>query len=140
VSAWLLDTNVLSELRKPACAPQVRRWIRSKSARDLYVSRITFAEIRYGINRLPDGNRREVLIQWLNDELRPWFDDRILEVDEDVILRWRELVEIGRQSGRTFSQPDLFLAATADVHGLCLATRNTADFAATNVAVINPWD
>lgn len=67
-------------------------------------------------------------------------DGRILEIDEDVILRWREMVEIGRPSGRTYNQPDLFLAATADVHGLCLATRNLTDFEDTGIAMVNPWE
>lgn len=140
MSGWLLDTNVLSELRKPTCAPSVRRWVRAQPAHDLFVSRITFAEIRFGIDRLSDADRREALHHWVDQELRPWFGERILEIDEDVIVRWREMVETGRQSGRTFSQPDLFLAATADVHGLCPVTRNVSDFADTGIAILNPWE
>lgn len=137
---WLLDTNVLSELRKPECAPQVRRWVRSQDSRDFYVSRITFAEIRYGINRLPAPEKRKVLHHWLETELRPWFGERVLDIDEEVILRWREMVERGRKSGHTFSQPDLFLAATADLHQLHLVTRNCNDLAQTGVPVFNPWE
>lgn len=140
MSGWLLDTNVLSELRKPRCSPAVRRWVRSRPPKSLYVSRITFAEIRFGISRLSDPNRRHELNRWLDEELRPWFEGRILEVNEDVVLRWREMVEAGRQSGRTYSQPDLFLAATADLQGLCLATRNQSDFEGTDVAIVNPWE
>lgn len=140
MSGWLLDTNVLSELRKPRCAAAVRGWVDKRDARQLYISSVTFAEIRFGIRRHPDASRRHKLAHWLETELRPWFGDRVIEIDEGVILRWRELVEIGRKTGRTYSQPDLFLAAAASVHDLCLATRNTTDFADTGVALANPWD
>ena len=139
MSGWLLDTNVLSELRKPRCAPAVRRWVDGRDAHQLYVSSVTFAEIRFGIGRLQDAGRRHELNHWLETELRPWFGERVIEIDETVILRWRELVEDGRKVGRTYSQPDLFLGAAADMHDLCLATRNTADFLDSGVALANPW-
>lgn len=139
MSGWILDTNVLSEIRKRGCDENVRQWITSKKALDLYVSTVTFAEIRFGIDRLEDPNRRHALERWLEGELRPWFGDRLLGIDESTILRWRELVEKGRVRGRTFSQPDLFIAASASLHGLCLATRNTGDFEGAGVPVVNPW-
>lgn len=77
---------------------------------------------------------------WLDQELRPWFGERVIGVTEDVILRWRDMVEHGRRAGRTYSQPDLFLAAMADLHGLCLVTRNRTDFEGTGIAILNPWD
>ncbi|MFP4260687.1 MAG: type II toxin-antitoxin system VapC family toxin [Opitutales bacterium] len=135
MSGWLLDTNVLSELRKPRCAEAVRNWVDARDARRLYISSVTFAEIRFGIDQLRDASRRHALNEWLETELRPWFGERVIEIDEAVILRWRELVE----AGRTYSQPDLFLAAAAGVHNHCLATRNTADFQGTGVALVNPW-
>jgi predicted nucleic acid-binding protein len=139
MTGWLLDTNVLSELRNPRCAPWVRKWVDAKDPSQLYVSSVTFAEIRFGIGRLQDANRRHELNLWLETELRPWFGDRVIEVDEAVILRWREMVEVGRKAGRTYSQPDLFLAAAASVRGLCLVTRNTSDFQDTGIALVNPW-
>jgi len=139
VSGWLLDTNVLSELRRSRCAAVVREWVDAREFDQLYVSSVTFAEIRFGIGRLEDANRRHALNQWLETELRPWFGERVIEIDESVVLRWRELVELGCKRGRTYSQPDLFLAAAAGVHGLCLATRNISDFEDTGVALANPW-
>ena len=139
MSGWLLDTNVLSELRKPRRTAAVRTWVDARDARRLYVSSVTFAEIRFGIDQLKDANRRHAFNEWLETELRPWFGERVIEIDEAVILRWREFVEAGRKVGHTYSQPDLSLAAAAHVHDLCLVTRNTADFKSTGVALVNPW-
>lgn len=125
---WLVDTNVISELRKPRCDEAVKSWSEAQAPELLYLSRITIAEIRFGIEQHADARFRESLQGWLDAELRPWFGDRILEVDEDVILEWRRMVQRGKALGHTFSQPDLFIAATATVAGLCVVTRNVTDF------------
>lgn len=140
MSGWLLDTNVLSELRKPGCNAQVSSWVAGKRAAELYISTLTLAEIRFGISQVNAPLQRHELKHWLDSDLRPWFRERVIEIDEAVILRWREMVEDGRKRGHTYSQPDLFIAASADLHGLCVATRNVADFKRTGVAVINPWE
>lgn len=97
------------------------------------------AEIRFGIESCPEPSFREELTTWLDTVLRPWFTDRILGIDEDVILIWRQIVEKGRKQNHTFSQPDLFIAATAIKHDLCIATRNETDFKKAGVAVFSPW-
>lgn len=139
MTRWLLDTNVISELRKSSCQPCVRAWAEEQAPETLYLSRITIAEIRFGLERVADTAFRDVLSRWLDDTLRPWFADRILEIDEEVILEWRRMVERGRAANYTFSQPDLFIAATAAVHRLTLATRNVADFVRAEVPVFDPW-
>lgn len=135
---WLLDTNVISELRKPRCQPAVRAWADAQPPQSLHLSRVTVAEIRFGIERVADAAFRRQLSHWLGATLRPWFAGRILDIDEEVILEWRRMVERGRSAGHTFSQPDLFIAATAAVGGLCVVTRNTDDFERAGVAVFNP--
>jgi predicted nucleic acid-binding protein len=75
----------------------------------------------------------------LADELGPWFAERLLDVDEDVFLGWRRLVEKGKAMRHTFPQPDLFIAATAILHDLCVVTRNADDFLRTGALVMNPW-
>ena len=79
------------------------------------------------------------LTRWLDTSLRPWFSDRILTVDEDTILLWRQMVEQGRKQGYTDSQPDLFIAAIAVLHDLCVVTRNVVDFQKSGIAVFNPF-
>jgi predicted nucleic acid-binding protein len=140
VRSWLLDTDVVSELRKPNCDARVKAWSEGQSPSSLFLSRITIAEIRYGIERLPAGEpSRRRLEAWLTNELRPWFSDRLLDADEDVFLIWRRLVEKGKALRHTFPQPDLLMAATAILHDLCVVTRNAADFRHTGALVLNPW-
>ena len=137
---WLLDTNVVSELRKPHCDARVRAWADGQPPASLFLSAITLAEIRYGIERLAAADpRRRRLESWLARELRPWFADRICAIDEDVVLVWRRLVEKGRAMRRTFAQPDLFIAAIAVLQDLCVVTRNVGDFVAAGVPVLDPW-
>jgi toxin FitB len=139
MKGWLLDTNIVSELRKPTCHPLVKQWADSQPPQSFYLSTVTVAEIRFGIEKTKDLAFRQELTQWLDETLRPWFSDRILAVDEEVILTWRQLVETGRKQGYTYSQPDLFIAATAALHHLCVATRNIIDFQKSGVAVFNPF-
>ena len=106
----------------------------------LFVSAVSFAEIRFGIERLDDAARRAELNDWLEHVVRPMFGQRVLPVSEDVMLRWRLLVEEGRKTGHTFSQPDLIIAATALEHGLTVVTRDVGDFVRAGVRVRNPWE
>jgi predicted nucleic acid-binding protein len=137
---WLIDTNVVSELRKgPRCATPVRDWAARVPPVACYLSRISVAEIRFGIERAPDPDFRAELEAWLRDGLLPWFGERILEADERVLLRWRWLVWEGQKTNYTYAQPDALLAATALRHGLGVVTRNTADFERAGIRLLNPW-
>jgi predicted nucleic acid-binding protein len=139
VSGWLLDSNVISELRRPRPSARVRSFVASQRLEDLFVSTVTFAEIRYGIETVDDPIRRAELNDWLLHRVRPMFDQRVLEVSEDVMLKWRLLVDDGRKVGHTFSQPDLIIAATALQHGLTVVTRDTSDYKLARVPLLNPW-
>lgn len=139
MTGWLLDTNVLSELRRPKPERRVLAFVAAQQLELLHVSVVTLAEIRFGIEVVSDANRRAELGEWLAHKLRPMFDGRVLPVSEDILFKWRLLVEEGRKAGHTFSQPDLIIAATALHHGLTVVSRDTANYIKTRVSLFNPW-
>lgn len=139
MTGWLLDTNILSELRRQRPDPRVVDFVAAQDLEQLFVSTVTFAEIRFGIELVTDPARRADLTDWINLRLRPMFQQRVLPVSEDVMLKWRLLVEEGRKAGHTYSQPDLIIAATALHHGLTLVSRDVGDYARTGVPLLNPW-
>lgn len=133
---WLLDTNVLSELRKgERCDPAVARWADGVSDESMYTSVLVLGEIRRGVERLrrKDAAQAKLLGRWL-EQVRVAFAGRILEVTEQVAEEWGRL---------DVPDPrpvvDALLAATAKVNGLTLVTRNTSDFASMGVEVHNPF-
>ena len=109
---WLLDTTILSEIRRPKPEPKVLAFIAARPLDELYISAVTLAELLC-LERLDAGERRDELGGWLTHTVRPMFDQRILPVTENVLFRWRVLMEEGRKVGHTYSQPDLLIAATA---------------------------
>jgi predicted nucleic acid-binding protein len=139
VTDWLLDTNILSELRRPKPEPKVLTFIAAQPLDRLYVSAVTFAEIRCSIELVADAGRRAELSDWLAHKVRPMFEERILAISEDVMFKWRLQVEDGRKAWHTFSQPDLIIAATALHHGLTVVTRDVSDYQRARAPVFNPW-
>jgi hypothetical protein len=141
--AWLLDTNILSEIRRERPEPKVLAFIERTPLNELFVSAVTLAELRFGIFRLStpqQGEKAKALTRWLDDILRPLFNNRILQVTENVMFRWRVLMDDGRKSGHTYSQPDLIIAATALEYGFTVVTRDRRGFEKTGARVLNPWE
>ena len=139
MTGWLLDTNILSELRRPKPERKVLEFVAAQPLDLLYVSAVSLAEIRFGIELVADASRRAELNDWLAHKVRPMFEQRVLAVSEDVMFKWRLLVEDGRKVGHTFSQPDLIIAATALHHGLTVVTRDVSDYQKARAPVFNPW-
>ena len=139
MTAWLLDTNVISELRRPRPEPKVIAFVSAQPLESLYVSVVTLAEIRFGIECVSDVARRAELSDWLVHKVRPLFEERVLPITEDIMLKWRLLVEEGRRVRHTFSQPDLMIAATALWHGLTVVSRDTSEYERARVPVLDPW-
>src|SRR5580700_7081459 len=137
--AWLLDTNILSERRKPKPEPKATAFYDAQPLNALFISVVSIAEIRFGIELQEDVTRRGELNDWLTLTLRPAFAQRILPVTEDILLKWRLLMEDGRKTGHTYSHPDLVIAATALHHGFTVVTRDRSDFDKARVPVLNPW-
>ena len=126
-------------MRRPRPEPKVVAFVAAQRLESLYVSSVTLAEIRFGIELVADPSRRAEFNDWLTHKVRPMFDQRVLPVTEDIMLKWRLLVEDGRKSGHTFSQPDLIIAATALEHGLTVVSRDTSDYERERAPVVNPW-
>lgn len=135
--SYLIDTNVLSELRRKVPNPSVVNWFSNRPATTLYLSVLTIGELRKGIETLTDTSRRLALLDWLEADLPQFFIGRILPVDLAVADRWGRLVA---QAGRPLPAIDSLLAATALQHGLHLVTRNQRDFELPGLEVINPWN
>ncbi len=140
MTGWLLDTNILSELRRPRPEPKVTSFIKAKPLEALFISSVTLAEIRFGIEMVADVGRRAELSDWLTHKVRPMFDQRVLPISEDVMFKWRLLVEEGRKSGHTYSQPDLMIAATALQHDLIVVSRDASEYRRARVPFLNPWE
>jgi hypothetical protein len=139
VNGFLLDTNVLSELRRPRPDQAVVAFVSGQPEEALFVSEVTFAEIRFGIEQAADAERRAAVTDWLAHTFRPLFAGRTLALSEDVILRWRMLVDAGRRKGHNFGQLDLFIGATAVVANLIVVSRDETHFVAAGVPLLNPW-
>jgi predicted nucleic acid-binding protein len=133
---FLLDTNIISEVRKPRPAARLRAWLEVQDPDDLFVSVLTLGEIREGVERLKarDRARAQPLELWLTD-LTNLYGDRVLPIDQSVADEWGRL-----RVSRSVPVIDAMLAATARVHGLTLVTRNVRDFRALSVTVLNPID
>lgn len=134
--SYLIDTNVLSELRRREPNQGVIEWFEQRPATTLYLSVLTLGEIRKGIDSLINDDRQLKLLDWLEVELPQFFSGRILSVDAEVADRWGRL---NAQMGRPIPAIDSLLAATALTHGLKLVTRNVRDFNYPELDVINLW-
>ncbi|MHB1936941.1 MAG: PIN domain-containing protein [Acidobacteriaceae bacterium] len=136
---YLLDTNVISEWTKPRPDVSVVRWLGGAKEDDLFLSVITIGELWHGIERLPQGKRRAALAQWVEQDLSARFEERLLGIDERIARTWGVLLAASQQRGRAMHAVDALLAATADAYSLTLVTRNTKDFVASEIRVLNPF-
>jgi toxin FitB len=132
----LFDTNVVSELVKPKPDPDVAAFLRT--AVDPWICSITLHELAYGADRARDPRRRAKLLAWVA-QIAAQFTERIIVVDKVVAERSGRLRALAAAQGRPASVIDALIAASAEVKGLRVATRNTRDFETFGVAMINPW-
>ncbi len=135
----LLDTNVVSEPLKLNGDAGVLTWIDAQIIETLYLSTISLAELRFGIAALPTGKRKEALHTSFERRILPLFLGRILSFDAAASEAYASLRARARTEGKAIAPSDGYIAATASVHGLIVATRDTGPFEAAGLAVINPW-
>ncbi len=136
---YLLDTNVVSELRKSSSGridANVLRWSQSVPPSLCHVSAMSILELEIGVRQMErrDARQGELLRQWLDRTVLPFFTDRVLPVDLPVVLRYAEMSVPDRRPER-----DGLIGATAHVHNMILVTRNVADFAGGDIRILNPW-
>lgn len=139
MSAFLLDTNVVSELVSPKPDDKVLRWVEQTDESLLFFSVLTLGEIGNGVERLRSRRRRGRLESWLQVDLPRRFQDRILPVTAAIADRWGAVSAIAAAKGKPVPVIDGLLAATALLHNLTLVTRNTSDVSGTGVPTLNPW-
>jgi toxin FitB len=136
---FLLDTNVVSEWTKRRPDTGVVTWLAEADEDRVFISVVTLAELRHGIERLPAGGRRDRLDVWLTEQVPARFEARVLPVDAETANSWGRVMARGQAAGRPVGSMDAFIAATAERHDLALVTRNVSDFDALGIRLINPW-
>ena len=134
--SYLLDTNVISEVRRKTPDPSVIEWFSKRPASTLYLSVLTLGELRKGIESVKDLDRRLALTDWLETDLSAFFKGRILPIDVKVADRWGKLLAT---AGRPLPAIDSLLGATAAHYSLNIVTRNSRDFENLGLSIINPW-
>jgi toxin FitB len=137
--SFLLDTNVLSEARGTRLNAGVLSWLAQVDEDSVFLSVVTITELRYGMERLATGKRRDRLAGWLRKDLTSRFGERILPVDLEIADACGRLVARSETAGRPIEARDALMAATAEVRGLTLVTRNVSDFEATVKHIVTPW-
>lgn len=136
---YLLDTCVLSDGARPDRFPRLAEWLEDQDAEDLAISALAVGELRYGIQRLDAGRKREQLKRWLETGLLADFGGRILPIDKSVADAWGLLRAAGEEAGRPLPITDGLMLATAQVRGVTFVTRNLTDVEGRGVAVLSPY-
>jgi predicted nucleic acid-binding protein len=135
---YLIDTNVISELRKDNCNPQVKFYLEKISSKSVFISVISIGEIAYGIKKLHDEKKKAELSIWFDNQLPEMFSGRIIPIDMEVMIEWGN---IRAKYEKTLPFLDSLIAATALTHHLTLLTRNIRDFECMeDISLLNPWN
>ena len=135
----LIDTNVISELWKAEPNPDVLAWVDAQTVETLYLSAITVAELRFGLATMPEGKRRTIYQERLENEVLPTFTGRVLPFDLDASEPYADLMARAKAEGKAIGKADGYLAATASACGLMVATRDISPFEAAGLKIVNPW-
>jgi predicted nucleic acid-binding protein len=140
VTGIVLDTNVISEPRRPTPEPKVMAWLARQDVEALYLTATVVGELAHGIAILPSGRRRDRFEAWLLELVRERFAGRILSFDGEAALLFGQILAAARARGRPTDAGDAQIAAVARSHDMAVATRDVSGFEPLGVAVINPWE
>ena len=137
---FVLDTNVVSELMRPAPDPAMSSWVAERATSSLFLTAVTEAELRFGLAVMPPGKRRDGLRAVLERMLDTGFANRVLPFDSVAARAYAGIAATRRRRGRPVSQADCQIAAIAQARGMAVATRNVRDFEDMGINIFNPWD
>lgn len=135
----ILDTNVLSEILRPAPDVRVTDWLEGQSRSALFTTTITRGELLYGVRLLPDGQRKTALLDAVLSIFATDLSGQVLGFDSDAADSYAEIAAARKTAGKSISQFDAMIAAIAQSRGARLVTRNTKDFVDIDIPIINPW-
>lgn len=133
---YILDTNIISELINTKPNPNVIAFLDTLNEKDIYLTVITIGEIYFGIEKLPSGKKKDKLLTWLQDNLLPRFEDKIIDIDTQTMLHWGTLTNNLKSKGTPLPLMDSLIASSCLAKGFTLITRNEKDFANTNLKII----
>jgi predicted nucleic acid-binding protein len=136
---FLIDTNVVSEIRRPKADSAVQTWVESQPRELQFLSVISMTEIAFGASRHPDPLQRQTLQQWMKSDLEIWFKDRVIALSSEIAESAGLMMGLRQRAGQQLALADALLAATTMARGYVLVTRNTKDFVDLPLAVYNPW-
>lgn len=136
---FLLDTNAVSAWKRPRPDTGLVQWLTAVDEDCVFLSVVTLAELRRGVEMMPPGARRDLFDAWLVQDVTDRFSSRLLPVDAETADLWGRAMMRGRSVGRPTSPMDAFIAATAERHDLTLVTHNTSDFDVLGIRLLNPW-
>lgn len=137
---FLLDTYVISETFRPNPSSKVIEWINKEDESNFFISVLTFGELHKGIEKLTESKRKEELHNWVENDLKERFMNRIINIDLQIAMLWGKIQGIAERSGRPMPAVDSLIAATGMALHLTVVTRNTADMKESGVALLNPWE
>ena len=137
--SYLIDTCCISELVKKKPNRNVLKWFADKDELSMFLSVITFGELRKGIEELPDSQKKQELNRWVKEDLKHRFKNRTLNINFEEAKEWGKILATTEKNGKPLPAIDSLIAATAQVHDLSVVTRNTKDMEGSGVEIINPW-
>ncbi|HEX21535.1 MAG TPA: type II toxin-antitoxin system VapC family toxin [Actinobacteria bacterium] len=137
---YLIDTCVLSELKKAKPDKKVISWITQNDEENYYLSSLTFGELHKGICKLPKSKRKDILHYWVEHDLSDRFRNRIIDINLKVAKIWGEIQGKSELLGRPMPAIDSLIAATGLAYDLIVVTRNTVDMQSSGASLINPWE
>jgi predicted nucleic acid-binding protein len=136
---FLLDTCLISELVKKNPDTKVAAWLDEQNEQNLFLSVLTFGELQKGVGKLPDGERKEALLSWIEHDLVERFHGRVLELDLETAMVWGRLQGEAELKGNKLPVMDSLIAASAIANGFVVVTRNVKDLERCRARVFNPW-